>query len=670
MATEAQYREALLKAHRAGDTRAAQLFASKIKEMKLPTQMSAQELEAEKGMLTSKDRPDTITATDPQINGEYQRGMVESGRAVSDPMAMIDEINLATPQPKPVARRDIPNQSLSDVVGAGDAALSLLSSSALAIPAALQGAGNWMLTGDVEQARAGVQDWTSKAYQPRTELARGALGTIGEGYEKAASSTEAMFGPETRVGSEIAMGLLPIAGAARAIPAAAPVAKAAASKAATPARLTADKVKGLLSKKDAGDRSMGAAEIPIDETRGILAQELPVPIKLTKAQRTRDFGDQRFERETGKDPQLGAPIRERYAQQNEQIQQNFDAFIDDIGPESLETRAIGESVSKAVEASASKAKKKIKDLYKKAETTGEMEAPVKLDDVADHLNSSVAEGEVANIIPAMRKKAIDLGVAKEVDGKLVAANTTLKNGELFRKSVNSMTNADPVNIRQASIVKRLYDSATEGSGGNAYKQARQARARYANDYENVGVVKNILGTKRGSADRAVALEDTLHKSVIAPSASLDNVKHVRKILQTEGEAGIQAWKDIQAGVVDYIKSEATKNTARDQAGNPIVSVPGITRAIDKLDASGKLDFIFTKKGAEQLRTLKETASNVLTFPPGSVNASNTTSVLLGALDLMGASATGLPVPAATALKGLLGARKTRKIKKGILEHLE
>lgn len=97
------------------------------------------------------------------------------------------------------------DKQVEDIEGVAQTIAALGASGALAIPGALQAAGNWILTGDVEQAKAGMQEWISKAYMPTNDLAAGVMEKLGGGYEHLAQSTEELLGPEARMLSEIGM---------------------------------------------------------------------------------------------------------------------------------------------------------------------------------------------------------------------------------------------------------------------------------------------------------------------------------------------------------------------------------------------------------------------------------------------------------------------------------
>lgn len=569
-----------------------------------------------------------------------------------------------------------PEPSFADqAIGAGEAALSvgtgLTGGTMGMIGGTLKGLAEQILSGQFgtpEAARlvekSAMKGAQALTYAPRTQAGQEMTQQVGEVMQQAIPAL-----PLTAELGAVGAGMK----------AATPAVVAGAERAAAPvvqsvkrgAQSMADLIPGVEKQPTPGTMaSGGAAAVDMATLRQAKADELPVPINLTEGQKTRQFEQQRFEREVAKDPALGEPVRQRFSEQNQKLQQNMDAFIDMTGAEAPDLRSIGITVDQAVRSRAAKDKAKIRTLYKEAEKAGEMESPVALDSVVQHLVENAPEAEVANVLKATRQKAIQLGIAVEdANGQLIAQPTTLKNAELFRRAINGATNAEPTNIRQATIMKGLIDQATEGAGGQAYKQARAARSRYANDYENIGLVKNIIGTKRGSTDRAIAMEDVLKRSIIEPSTSLDTVRQVRRLLQTEGEKGQQAWKELQGGTLKYIKDEATKNVARDEMGNPIVSAAQMDRVISSLDKSGKLDFVFGKKGAEQLRTINDVAKDVLTAPPGSVNTSNTASVVLAAMDMAISGTAGVPAPILSSIrligKGVKDAKTKARVKRAL-----
>jgi hypothetical protein len=571
------------------------------------------------------------------------------------------------------------------IVGTGEAALTLATGATGGtvgmIGGTLKGLAEQILSGQFGSREAAnlveksaMQGAQALTYAPRTQSGQEQVQAVGEVLQNVPPVIP-VVGPIGAVATSTKMAAPVVASTAGRV--AAPVVAAtkragqAVAKVAEPIR---EMMPGATAKRPTPGTpgSGGAAGVDMATLRQAKANELPVPIKLTEGQKTRQFEQQRFERETAKLPEVGEPIRERFATQNKQLQQNLETFIDMTGAEAPDLRSIGLTVDKALRDRAARDKTRIRTLYKEAEKAGEMEAPVKLDSVVKHLVDNAPEAEVANVLKATRAKALQLGVATEApDGTLVAQPVTLKTAELFRRSIGGATNAEPTNIMQASQMRSLIDASTEGLGGNMYKQARAARARFGSDYENIGLVKNLLGQKRGSNDRAIAMEDVLRRSVIDPSTSLDTVRQVRRLLQTEGPNGQQAWKELQGGTLKFLRDEATKGVGRDELGNPILSPGQLDRVIGQLDKSGKLDFVFGKKGAEQLRIINDVAKDVLVAPPGSVNTSNTASVLAGMMDIAISGTAGVPAPVMTSFrlltKGIKDAKTRAKVRQALGE---
>ena len=427
---------------------------------------------------------------------------------------------------------------------------------------------------------------------------------------------------------------------------------------------------------DSSGRSAGgAAAVEQSAARQAQAAELPVPIRMTEGQKTRKFEDVRFERETAKLEDVGAPLRQRFDQQNRQIVQNMDAFIDATGTQIGDDqfrRQTGIAVSDAIRSRAAKDKVKIRTLYKEAEKAGEMAEPVALDDVAKYLNDNRSGRTSAPILSTVADELEVLGIGSGSlkDGTLKMGPVTLQQAEGLRKVINKFAkDTDPNDLRVARELKDIIDQATAGAGGAAYRKARASRAKYAADYENVGLVRNLVGTKRGTTDRAVALEDVVNQSVLAPSTSLDSVRQLRKLLQTEGEQGQQAWRELQAATIRTIKEQSTKSATLNEAGESIVSPAKLNAALKHLDDSGKLDFVFSKKGAEQMRTLNDVSKLVLTTPPGTVNHSNTASVLAGLFDVVISGAAGIPAPLMTSYRLVAKKIKDKKLREQVMRAL-
>jgi hypothetical protein len=421
--------------------------------------------------------------------------------------------------------------------------------------------------------------------------------------------------------------------------------------------------------------SVGAAATPIELQRRTIAETMPVPFEkgaaLTKGQASRDFAQLQFEKESAKLAEAGQPLRERVQNQTAVFLQNFNAMIDRAGPINVDPRDIGKAVDRAVVNKAEIKRREITAAYDAAKKAGELAQPVEMAPLAATLDDLTKYETLSPNIGAVKKEAVRLG-AFSVDetGALVPKQISLNDSETLRQFVNVAT--DWTDRRESLFGRKInsaIDAATQESGGDLYKKARKLRAQFADEFENVGLTAKLLGTKGKTNERAIAFEDVFDKIVLV--SPVEEMNKLRKTLITAGPDGKQAWADLKAKGVDYIKSAAFSKSQTDAAGNPILSPDKLNGVVKSLDREGKLESLYGKKQAQVLRDLAELSTVIYTAPPGAINTSNTASALQVALDSVATfGATGLPVPAATALRELARFSKNRKLKARINEALK
>lgn len=487
-----------------------------------------------------------------------------------------------------------------------------------------------------EGAKRAAEVTESLTYKPRTTTGQENLATISEALD---ASKIAGLNPAT-----VLPGVKP--GALRAT--------AGAIEEALPDTAAIAKMPGI-----------GAAEVPAATLRRERAASLPIPIDdLTKGQAERTFEQQKFERETAK-TKIGEPLRERFAEHNNKVLQNFYEMVDMTGAEAPSLRASGSIVNQALIDKVDKAKGKINQAYQAARDAGELAAPVPTNALVDYINTTRPESINAPVLTTIEKKLVQMGGAVLEDGVLRPGRLPLNDMEELRKMIGRVSGSTDTNIKFGGEAKGIIDSMTENSGGDLYSRARLLRTQYAKEFKEKSVINQLVSFKPGTTDRMVALEDVFGHSIL--NGSLDDVRAVRKTLQTAGTNGEQAWKELQGQTVNYLKDQATKNVNRDIHGNPIVSPSGLDKAVVSLDKDGKLDFIFGKKGAEQIRDLNDIAKDIFTSPPGTINYSNTSSALMEAL---GNAAVGkLPTAAAKVIGLTKNAIETRKLRAQVGEAL-
>lgn len=567
------------------------------------------------------------------------------------------------------------------LVGAGETALALgtgATGGAIGmIGGTLKGLAEQILSGQFgsQQAadlveREAMKGAEALTYAPRTEAGQEQTQAVGE-----ALAPLAAVAPMTAELGAIAQGTR---AAVPAIRAAAQPVMAAGQRAAAPVAKAvqrgAEAVRAVAPGAAAKAPSVGAAAAPEAIRRAEVAAQLPVPFKgesgLTSGQASRDYAALQFEKEMAKTPELGAPLRERVENQTATMIQNFDALVDRLEPVATTRRELGEGVSQALINRAEVRRRDIRKAYEEARKAGEMQDPLTMDPLAASMTELERFQGVSPNINAIRKEAVRLGaLAEDESGALTPGRVTIDDAELLRQFVNEST--DWMDKRQATFAKRVtnaIDEATENQGGELYRKARKQRAQFANEFENAGLTAKLMGTKRGTNDRQIALEDIFDKVIV--SSKLDDMNQLRGTLLKSGKEGRQAWNDLKAAGIERIKNTSLSPSQRDAAGNPLLSPDKLARTIKNMDETGKLESLYGKKQAQTLRDLSDIASVIYTAPPGAINTSNTASALQVALDSLGTFAvTGIPAPAATALKEASKFIRDKKTKARINESL-
>jgi hypothetical protein len=535
--------------------------------------------------------------------------------------------------------------------------------------AAAAAGGGGAALGKALQVAAPAQSLTSQvggalASQPAAQVAGGA----GAGLATEIAQREGA-GTVGQLAAGLAGGL---AGGAAALP-------GTVSAVKTAARTGAEKVQTAIAPSTVraaqGRASIGSAGTPQEIERVALAEGMPVPFTgetaLTAGQRTRDFARLQFEKETAKLPEVGEPLRERVGKQSANFIRNFDALIDLPQPIARESREIGRVVTDAIVNKAEVKRKQIQRAYQRAREAGQMADPVDMGPLAGGLSEMSSMEGVVPMIGAVRREAQRLGaIAADDAGNLVPRTMAINDAETLRQFVNQAV--DWTNPRESIFGRRinsLIDQSTEAAGGDLYRNARKLRADFANEFENVGLTARLIGTKAGTNERQIALEDVFDKVIL--SSPVDEMNKVRGTLLKAGQPGQQAWADLKAAGVDYIKRRSFSASESDAAGNPVLSPAQLNRTVQSLDLDGKLEALYGKKQAQTIRDLAELSKVIYTAPPGAINTSGTASALVVAMDsLLTFGATGVPAPVLTMLREANKYVKNREVKKRVAEALK
>jgi hypothetical protein len=441
---------------------------------------------------------------------------------------------------------------------------------------------------------------------------------------------------------------------------AAPVAGVAAPVAGTPSASAAP----------VGVQSVGAAAVSPEKLRIENARSLPVPIELSKDQATRNPADVRFARETAKDPVLGQSLQEKYARDNDLIQQNMQALVERTGAEmtGVAPAQLGEALVNTVEPYRQARKGEVKTAYKAADDAGEMSQPVSYAPLVNYLN------KVTKDRPTLKSNNPILGIIEDE----IKANDPNKTGQISLRQLEDIRQVivneiDPTqrgSMYHGNKLKKAIDVATEKAGGDLYKKARQLNARYMSEFEDTPVIKNLTAIKKGTTDRAVAIENLVDKSILRGPAS--DVQKLFATLDKSGPDGVRMANELRGYVAEHIKNEATKSVDKDINGKPYVSTAKLDNIIRQLDKSGKLELLFGKEGAAHYRTLNDVTKDLQTVPKGTTNPSGTAAQIGAMLAETGAqfALSGVPAPIATLGKMAYDKRQTTKKINKINEFIE
>lgn len=527
-----------------------------------------------------------------------------------------------------------------------------------------------------QEAMKGAEALT---YQPRTEQGQEMTQAVGETLAPLAA-------------------VAPLAGELSAISqgarAAAPAVRAAADVASAPIRTavvdSAQKLRnilpGLSEESPTGARSAGAAASDIETLRRNKSEQLPVPVDLTRGAASREANQLAFEKEAMKSPE-GGPLRQRAEQNNLQVMQNFDELIDAAGAEGIDLVSTGNRVIDALGKGWKESKTKTNAAYAEARRSPEASNPVDLaskvtigegdnqftGNIIDYLNSRPKGVPSSAVTDSVRQYAQRLGIAREDgEGNLVPNRATVADMENLRKEVTgTASRAEPSQIRDETIIKKLIDAQTEPVAGDLYKKARQLRTQQARKYESRAIVANLITNRRGMDDPKVAADQVLRRSIL--TASPDEVTFLKRVINTSGPEGKQAWKDLQGSLINYIREEASKGMGMDSADNPIISPAKLNGIVNQLDRNDRLDIVLGKPRAQVVRDLNDVVKYVNTVPPGTlINNSGTAGVLMAAIAEAGATGalTGLPVPVVSALRALMAEIRNAKLRAKIKKALD
>lgn len=367
------------------------------------------------------------------------------------------------------------------------------------------------------------------------------------------------------------------------------------------------------------------------ERQGLLASlERPIS-NPTRGQVTRDPLQQRTE-QLAKATEAGKELADIDIAHNKALIENLDVLRSRTNAKATGDLQTGKSVQEALRGKKAIADVKVRQLYKQAEEAGELQGAVQTDKLVDYLRNHDDPPQVSYALNRLKQLG---AITQDAVGNVSAGKmpVTLKEMEGIRRAAGAAGKSGGTAGHYASELKRVIDEVTEGTGGEKYKAARAARKAVGDEFERQSAVARLVSNRKMSRDRATALEDTWHKTVM--TGSLEDLQAVRKSLG-DSPNGTQAWADLKAATVDYIKDKATGGQLglKNQAGDSHATWAGLKRAVDDIGPD-KLREIFGEADAKRIETLVDAAQILKTEAPMNIKGSPTMDKILTFLDRVG-----------------------------------
>jgi hypothetical protein len=474
--------------------------------------------------------------------------------------------------------------------------------------------------GTQEGIRAGEQAAKSVMYQPRTQVAREALGAVGEFLQPVTSALPPTLGAAGTTLNALAPATLMQAGA---------LARPVVSQVTTPMR---NALANVMTREQPVMPGVGAASTAEDLMRQQRMEQFG--IRSTTGERTKNLAQQQFESEVQRGAltgisqdtktQLAEQMRGFKAGQKEDILNQFERMTNQIvGEEGLaidrsNPRALGTLVDKTMVNLYTKKFDDYKAKYAKADNAGETLEQVPYQNLLDYIETKS---------PTRREKLDP--ILNDV-AELLAMNDPQKTGTISIRDLDDIyqvigTAKDSPSARP---LKDLIDQISAGAGGKLYQEARQARTQLAKDFEDVYRVDKLLGTKAGYKDRQVALDD-VYKHIVL-DGSLEEMKTVTNLLKKGGKEGQQAYKELTAFTLQQMKDLLLKKGG--EADD--IRLNNFNNFVTQLDREDKLAYMFGKPGRDKLLDLKQSISDVMVKEPGAVNYPNTAGAVLRGLEAL------------------------------------
>ncbi len=455
----------------------------------------------------------------------------------------------------------------------------------------------------------GAQEFT---YRPRTEGGEAVskatqypMEKAGEGLGMIGGKIGGVIGPKSEAaGEEIGKATLPVLGALAGGQSMLKTAKAAEGRALTDPIMTPGK-----------DYTPLRNLTPQQMERYVRMKEQGLDPTLASV--TRDPAQYTFEEQTAK-TKAGADLRTREVENNEAIIKAVkDTDTVRTGKKTTENeRETGHSVATALERKAKESLENTDRLYERARSSGETDVLVDTKPLEKWLKQHKAESLSVPEIASVKAKLDQLKAMNKKQGGL-----TINDYEILYKVAGDLSGEGSSSKFMRQVKKHIND-ATEGIGGDLYREARAARLKHGFEFEDRAAIARLV-EKKTRTDYKTSNEDVFRKTVVG--SSLEELKDVtNSLLSVDAKShpeAIQAVRNLQGQTIDYILDKATSGISLSEKGAPPFSPHAFKRAIREIGRD-KLEHLLGPDALTRLDDILKTSREVKTSP-GRVSGSDT-----------------------------------------------
>ena len=317
----------------------------------------------------------------------------------------------------------------------------------------------------------------------------------------------------------------------------------------------------------------------------------------TRAQVTGEASDFQAQQELFK---TSGRVRRAIESQDEGISTRFENAITETGGSANKSNstAFDHIADRSIELDA-----EISNAYRLAREKANDQKIIKLDGLVDEMKSFAGSDRTTGGLPSavrdiLRNKGVLGPKGLKVQGKIDA-----KTAEDIRIELNTLYNSlSPYGREKLASLKNALDSDVESAvGEDIFKEARKMKATFESDLSRAKVNKFDKRNKnlvRDILENKVNPDRFFQEAVLSKSIRSADIKQLKDFLMLD-DAGANAWNDVRAEAMQYIKDTAM----REVGGVPALTRASIDRALDSLGEQ-KLKVLFAPEELKFLRDMR------------------------------------------------------------------